>query len=85
MDNKGAKAALSESRNESEEQIKNIAGMTLEELREKYHKELFEDFLPNMDKYAIDHEFGGVMCSLDVRTGELINTNKTTWFVGRGL
>jgi len=38
-----------------------------------------------MDKYAIDHEYGGVMCSLDVRTGQLENKNKTAWFVGRGM
>lgn len=65
--------------------IQRIAGLSLEELRGKYQYELFENFLPNMDRYAIDHEFGGVMCSLDVRSGELINTNKTAWFVGRGM
>lgn len=85
MDNAGVKAALSENQDKSDGEIKDIAGMTLEELREKYHKELFENFLPNMEKYAIDHEFGGVMCSLDVRTGKLVNTNKTAWFVGRGM
>jgi len=65
--------------------ITTIGGMSLKELRDKYRKELFDNFIPNMDKYAIDHEYGGVMCSLDVRTGVLANTNKTAWFVGRGL
>jgi mannose/cellobiose epimerase-like protein (N-acyl-D-glucosamine 2-epimerase family) len=67
------------------EKITNVAGMPLTQLRAKYQKELFDHFLPNMDKYAIDHEFGGVMCSLNVKSGELINSNKTAWFVGRGM
>jgi N-acylglucosamine 2-epimerase len=65
--------------------ITRIAGMSLTQLREKYRAELFDRFIPNMDKYAIDHEHGGVMCSLDTRTGVLANTNKTSWFVGRGM
>jgi mannose/cellobiose epimerase-like protein (N-acyl-D-glucosamine 2-epimerase family) len=65
--------------------INKIAGVSLEQLRDKYRKELFENFIPNMDKYAIDHEYGGVMCSLDVRSGHLENKNKTAWFVGRGM
>lgn len=65
--------------------ITSIAGMSLEQLRDRYKAELFQDFLPNMDKYAIDHEYGGVMCNLDVRSGKLTNTEKTAWFVGRGL
>lgn len=67
------------------DRITRIAGLTLKELREKYRKELFDNYLPNMDKYAVDHEFGGVMCSLNVKTGELIHSNKTAWFVGRGM
>jgi mannose/cellobiose epimerase-like protein (N-acyl-D-glucosamine 2-epimerase family) len=67
------------------EKITTIAGLSLTQLRAKYQKELFDHFLPNMDKYAIDHEYGGVMCSLNVKTGQLINSNKTAWFVGRGM
>jgi len=65
--------------------IDKIAGLSLEQLRDKYRSELFENFIPNMDKYAIDHDYGGVMCSLDVRSGQLENKNKTAWFVGRGM
>ncbi len=65
--------------------ITTIGTLSLKALRDKYRKELFENFVPNMDKFAIDHEYGGVMCSLDVRTGVLTNTNKTAWFVGRGM
>lgn len=65
--------------------IAKIGEWTLQELRDKLHDELFDQFVPNMEQYAIDHEYGGVMCSLDVRTGELTNMEKTAWFVGRGL
>ncbi|MDY0099928.1 MAG: AGE family epimerase/isomerase [Bacteroidales bacterium] len=68
-----------------QENIRNIAGMTPEQLLEKYRKELFDNFIPSMTTYAIDHEYGGVMCSLDIRTGQLENYNKTAWFVGRGM
>ena len=67
------------------ENVSTITGMNLEQLRDRYKAELFDNFIPNMDKYAIDHEYGGVMCSLDVRSGELANKNKTAWFVGRGM
>ncbi len=75
----------SETVNNSSEKITKIAGLTVRQLRDKYREELFDRFIPNMDKYAIDHEYGGVMCSLDIRTGELANSNKTAWFVGRGM
>jgi N-acylglucosamine 2-epimerase len=64
--------------------ITTICGMTLKKLRDKYRAELFSNFIPNMDKYSIDHEYGGVMTNLNLHTGELINTNKTSWYVGRG-
>mgnify|MGYP000926881618 FL=1 len=65
--------------------IENIGGISLEQLRDQYRSELYDYFIPNMDKYAVDHKYGGVICSLDIRTGEPENMNKTAWFVGRGL
>lgn len=65
--------------------ITKIGEWTLEQLRDRFHAELFDNFLPNMDRYAVDDEYGGVMCSMDVRTGKLTSTEKTAWFVGRGL
>ena len=67
------------------EKIGIIAGMTPEQLLEKYRKELFDNFLPAMNNYAVDHEYGGVMCFLDIRTGKPESYNKTAWFVGRGM
>jgi mannose/cellobiose epimerase-like protein (N-acyl-D-glucosamine 2-epimerase family) len=55
----------------------------LAELQQKYHGFLFDDFLPFMDKYVIDHELGGFMCNTDY-TGERVNDNKLSWFEGRG-
>ena len=64
-------------------QIIELAGMSLKELREKYRRDLFDDFLPFMDKYVIDHELGGFMCNADY-TGKRVNDDKLSWFEGRG-
>ena len=58
--------------------------LLLTKLRDDYHYYLFEDFLPFMDKYVIDHKFGGFLCNTD-RDGTNINTLKRTWFEGRGI
>lgn len=60
-----------------------LAGMSLKELRENYRRDLFDDFLPFMDKFVIDHELGGFMCNADY-TGKRVNENKLSWFEGRG-
>lgn len=61
-----------------------LAGMSLSELRKTLHQELFEVLLPFWDQHGIDHEHGGVMCSLDY-DGTLINSNKLMWFQGRAI
>jgi len=61
-----------------------LSGMTLEELRDQYRYDLFQDFLPFMDQYVIDHELGGFMCETD-RDGTNLTQTKTTWFEGRGI
>ena len=48
--------------------ISQIGGMSLVTLRDKYHSELFDNFLPNMDRLIVDHELGGFMCDIDNRT-----------------
>ncbi|MFC1574311.1 AGE family epimerase/isomerase [Candidatus Latescibacterota bacterium] len=64
--------------------IGKLAGYTLEELRELYRKDLFEEFLPFVDAYVIDHEYGGFICSVD-REGVRLKTDKSTWNQGRGI
>ena len=61
-----------------------LAGLSLEQLRDLYRYYLFEDFLPFMDKYVIDHQYGGFMCNTD-RDGTNLSGNKRTWFEGRGI
>lgn len=60
-----------------------LAGLSLKELARHYRRDLFDDFLPFMDKFVIDHELGGFMCNVDY-TGERENDNKSSWFEGRG-
>ncbi len=61
-----------------------LAGLSLEALKERYRSDLFDDFLPFMDKYIIDREYGGFMCDAD-RDGTLLDTDKNVWFEGRGI
>jgi mannose/cellobiose epimerase-like protein (N-acyl-D-glucosamine 2-epimerase family) len=61
-----------------------LAGLSLEELRDLYRHYLFEDFLPFMDKYVIDHQYGGFMCNTD-RDGTNLTGNKDAWYEGRGI
>jgi len=61
-----------------------LAGMSLRELRQSFHDRLFNVVLPFWDKHGVDHENGGVMCSLDY-DGTLVNSDKLLWFQGRAL
>ena len=63
--------------------VRTLAGMTLRELREKYRRDLFEDFLPFMDRYVIDREYGGFMC-MTGHDGSRQSDKKSSWFEGRG-
>jgi len=68
----------------SDEGIGTLADRSLEELREQYRYDLFDDFLPFLDKYVIDHENGGFMCNTD-RAGRNVTTEKSAWYEGRGI
>jgi mannose/cellobiose epimerase-like protein (N-acyl-D-glucosamine 2-epimerase family) len=56
----------------------------LERLKKQYQYDLYGDFLPFMEKYVIDHEYGGFMCNTD-RDGTNITQDKSTWYEGRGI
>jgi len=60
-------------------------GLELNKLHEFYSAEIFNRFIPNMDKYVIDHQLGGFMTSIDITNGKQANPNKTAWFEGRGM
>ncbi len=61
-----------------------LAGKTLVQLRDQYRSDLFTDFLPFMEKYVIDEQYGGFMCNAD-HHGKRVNPNKLSWFEGRGI
>ena len=58
--------------------------MRLEVLREEYRRDLFDDFLPFMDRHVVDHELGGFLCNAD-RNGTRLSTEKDSWYEGRGI
>ena len=57
--------------------------LPLEQLREQYRYDLFDDFLPFMRKYVIDQKYGGFLCHTD-RDGTNLSGAKVTWYEGRG-
>ena len=61
-----------------------LAGKTLEELRDLYRYDLFDDYIPFVYKHVVDHEYGGFMCNTD-RDGTNLTGNKRTWYEGRGI
>jgi mannose/cellobiose epimerase-like protein (N-acyl-D-glucosamine 2-epimerase family) len=61
-----------------------IAGRTLAELRDLYHRDLFEDFLPFMERYVIDVRHGGFLCNTDF-TGKQADEHKSPLYEGRGI
>jgi mannose/cellobiose epimerase-like protein (N-acyl-D-glucosamine 2-epimerase family) len=77
-------AALPFLRPAKTDDLDKLAGMSLPQLRDKYRAFLFEDFLPFMEKYVIDHENGGFMCNTD-HEGRRVNDHKASWYEGRGI
>lgn len=69
----------------SSDEILKISDLNLKKLRETYRAALLEKFIPNMDSFVVDHDLGGFMCSVDILTRKLVNTNKRAWFEGRGI
>jgi len=61
-----------------------LGGLSLGQLRDQYRCDLFKDFLPFMEKYVIDPQYGGFMCDVDAK-GTRLSARKTTWFEGRGI
>lgn len=70
--------------NSKKRPVTSVAGFSPQELLNQYKGFLFDDFLPFMDKYVVDHEYGGFMCNAN-RDGSRINSNKRAWFDGRGI
>lgn len=64
--------------------VKSIGPWTIQELANRYRINLFDNFLPFLNRHIVDHEHGGFRCNAD-RDGTLLSQNKTTWYEGRGI
>ena len=64
--------------------ISMIGVKTLEELRDQYQYDIFDDFVVFFDRYIVDHEYGGFLCTTD-HDGTNISTNKSATTLGRGI
>ncbi|MHC4395548.1 MAG: AGE family epimerase/isomerase [Planctomycetota bacterium] len=61
-----------------------IAGMSLEQLRDDYRDRLFNRYLPFWEKGGYDKKFGGFMCELN-DDGSVHSDEKDIWYQGRGI
>ncbi|HEY7210678.1 MAG TPA: AGE family epimerase/isomerase [Bryobacteraceae bacterium] len=61
-----------------------LAGLTLKQLREQLRRDLFDDFLPFMDRHVIDRQYGGFLCDTGY-DGSRSDEKKYTWYEGRGI
>ncbi len=77
------KGGLIEQNSYSGNESLKFGGLSVEKILKDYHYYLFDDFLPFMDKYIIDHKYGGFMCASD-RDGTNLSKDKYSWFEGRG-
>jgi len=68
----------------TEEPKKNNRCINLVEIRDQFRKDLFEDFLPFHNRFVVDHQYGGFLCSVRPN-GERVSEEKLTWYQGRGL
>ena len=60
-----------------------LAGKTLEEIREQYRYDLFDEFIPFHDRYVVDHEYGGFTLHTGWN-GPTLSYEKSAWYEGRG-
>lgn len=61
-----------------------IGTHTLQEVRDHYHRYLFEEYLPFWHRHGVDHQRGGFFCTLD-HDGTRLDSDKHMWYQGRGL
>lgn len=75
---------LPECGRDKEEAGERLGGFTLPQLRDLYHRDLFGDWLPFIQRYVIDPEYGGFLCNTDF-DGTHVNSEKDPLFEGRGI
>src|SRR5690349_15417920 len=57
-------------------------GWMIEELKKRYHRNLFDSVIPFWEHYSLDREYGGQMHCL-TREGKIFDTRKYVWMQGR--
>jgi mannose/cellobiose epimerase-like protein (N-acyl-D-glucosamine 2-epimerase family) len=58
--------------------------LPLHDLRKQYIADLFDEYLPFLEKHVIDHELGGFLCHT-TPFGERVSDVKRIWYQGRGI
>ncbi len=56
----------------------------IDRLLAEYRVDLFDDFLPFMDRHVVDERYGGFLCYTD-RNGKIVSSDKNSVFEGRGI
>ena len=50
----------------------------------QYQRDLFDDFLPFLERFVVDQECGGFLCAARPN-GQRVSDEKRTWYEGRGI
>jgi mannose/cellobiose epimerase-like protein (N-acyl-D-glucosamine 2-epimerase family) len=58
--------------------------LKMTELRNVYHRDLYQDFLPFMDRHVVDAQYGGFLCDTDFN-GTRVDEFKSPLYEGRGI
>src|SRR5690554_1793758 len=64
--------------------VNDLGGYSLEDLHQLYRSDLFEYYLPYVDRHIYDGKYGGFLCHIE-RNGHHPTANKRTWYDGRGI
>lgn len=70
--------------NPKHKNVLNLAGKSIPDLIAEYKEFLFDDYLPFIDEFIFDHEYGGFKCNTSY-FGRNISTRKRTWYDARGV
>lgn len=61
-----------------------LAGLPLAGLRDRYRADIFDRYLPFMERHVVDNAFGGFMCAV-LPDGTPVSTEKRSGYEGRGI
>src|SRR5579872_38866 len=60
------------------------SSLPLKELRQQYQIDLFDEYLPFVEKHVFDYELGGFLCNTTPQ-GQRVSNVKRIWYQGRGI